>query len=80
MVDPPLARLVIHIKVLQIVVKVYATGAQVPPEQRGVGGEDGGDVNVSFPAQRDSETCLPLVEVGDDGRREVTGGELGARR
>ena len=32
-----------------------------------MGGEDGSNVDVTFPAERDGESDLPLVEVGDNG-------------
>lgn len=53
MVDTPLSSFMIHIKVLKIVVKVDGTGTQVSTEQRGVGGKDGGHVDVSFSTERD---------------------------
>lgn len=36
-----------------------------------MGGEDSGHVDMSFPAQGDSETGLPLVEVGDNRLCEI---------
>lgn len=76
MVDTPLASLVINIKVLQVVVEIDRSGTQVSSEQRRVGGEDGGHVDMTFPAQGDGETGLPLVEMGDDGRGPVVRSEL----
>ena len=38
-----------------------------------MGDEDGGDVDAAFAAERDRETSLPLVEVGDDGLVELVG-------
>lgn len=32
-----------------------------------MGGEDGSDVDMSLPTERNGESDLPLVEVGDDG-------------
>lgn len=55
-VDATLASLVVDIKVGEVVVEVDASGTEVPAEEGGVGGEDGGDVECSPPAQRDSDT------------------------
>lgn len=38
--------------------------------------QDGGHVDVSLPAERNCESNLPLVEVGDDGLRALAGREL----
>jgi hypothetical protein len=67
MVDAALAGLVVDVKVGEVVVKVDGAGAEVAPEEGGMGGENGGDVDLSLPAQGDGEAGLPLVEVGDDG-------------
>jgi hypothetical protein len=75
-VDTPLPGLMIDIKVLQIVVKVDATRAEIPSQQSSVGCENGSDVDVTLPAERDSETGLPFMEMSDDGGGKVTSGEL----
>lgn len=75
-VDTTLASLVIDVKVLKVVVKVDAARAEVSSEQSGMGGKDGGDVDVSLSAQRDSKSGLPLVEVSNDGGRSVVADEL----
>lgn len=54
MVDTSLPGLVVNVKVLEVVVEVDASGTEVSTEEGGVGGEDGGDVNVSLSAQGDS--------------------------
>ena len=38
--------------------------------------KDGGNVNVTLSAQRNSKTRLPLVEVGNYGSRQLTRGVL----
>jgi hypothetical protein len=76
MVDTPLPCLVINVKVLEIVVEVHTAGAEVSPEEGGMGGEDGGDVDVSFAAEGDGEPGLPFVEVSDDSGRGVMTDEL----
>lgn len=35
-------------------------------------GENGGDVDMAFATERDGETSLPFVEVGDNGGGELT--------
>lgn len=80
-VDSTLARLVVDVEVGQVVVEVNRSSAEVATEESGVGGEDGGNVNVTLAAEGDSETGLPLVKVGDDGlaalaRRELYRGWL----
>ncbi len=70
-VDATLAGLVVYVEVLQIVVEIDAASAEVSTEESGMGGEDGGYVDVTLPAERDGKTCLPLVEVGDDGTRSL---------
>ena len=57
MVDPSFAGLVIDVKVLKIVVKVDGAGAEVSPEESGVGGKDGGDVDATFSAEGQGNTC-----------------------
>lgn len=76
MIDSSLSGFLVYIKVLEVVVEVDASGAEVSSEQGGVGGEDGRDVDVSLSAERNGETGLPLVEMSDDGRLGVVDGEL----
>ena len=54
MINSALSSFVIHVKVLQVVVKVDGACAEVSAQEGGVGGEDGGDVNVPFPTERNS--------------------------
>lgn len=77
MVDTPLTGLVIYVKVLQVVVEIDGTGAEVSSEKSGVSGEDGGDVDVSLPAERDREPCQPLVEMCNDRFGPLLGHKLG---
>lgn len=48
MVDATLARFRIHVEILQVVVEVYRTGAEVSSQKRGVSGEDGGHIYPSL--------------------------------
>ena len=66
MVDTTLSSFVVYVEVREVVVEVYGAGAKVTSEQRGVRSENGGDVDMSFAAQRDGEPSLPLVEVRND--------------
>lgn len=58
--------LVVHIKILEIVIKVDRASTEIATEKSGVGSKYGGDVNVSFSAKRDSNASLPFVKVDDD--------------
>lgn len=66
-VDAALARLGVHVKVLQVVVEVDGAGAEVAPEQRRVRREDGRHVDAALLAEGQGDTREPFVEVGDDG-------------
>ena len=70
-IDAALSCLVIDVEVLEVVVKVDGACAEVAAEEGGVGGEDGGDVDVSLAAEGDGEAGMPFVEVGDNGAVEL---------
>ena len=67
MIDSTFACFVVDVEVLEVVVEVYASGAEVAAEEGCVGCEDGADVDVALSAEGDGEACLPFVEVCDDG-------------
>ena len=71
MVNAALAGLLVDVKVLEVVVEIDRAGAEVAAEEGGVGGEDGGDVDVSLAAEGDGKAGLPFVEVGDNGAVEL---------
>jgi hypothetical protein len=75
-VNSAFARFVVHVKVLQIVVKVDGTRTQIASKKSSVRGEDGGDVDVSLPAEGDRKACLPFVEVGDNRCGRLSGNVL----
>jgi hypothetical protein len=75
-VDTPLSSLVVDIKVLQVVVEINTSSTQVPSQQSSVGGENGSDVDMPFPAKSNSETSLPFVEMGYDCSVLLSGCEL----
>ena len=52
---------------VNIIIKVDVAGAQMSPEDGGVGGEDGGNVGVTESGDEQSDAGIPFVEVGDDG-------------
>ena len=66
-VDATFACLVIDVEVLQVVIEVDTSSAEVPTEERRMCCEYSRDIDMSFAAKWYGETCLPLVEVRDDG-------------
>lgn len=76
MVNPTLAGFVVDVEILEVVVEIYGSGAEVASEEGCVCSEDGTDVDVPFSAQRDRQTGLPFVEMCDDGGGEVGGDVL----
>ena len=75
-VDSTFSGLVINVEVLEVVVEVDRASTEVPPEEGGVGGEDGGYVYVTLATEWDCKACLPLVEVRDDSLVEPMGDVL----
>lgn len=75
-VDAALARLGVDVEVLQVVIEVDGAGAEVAPEEGGVGGEDGRYVDAALLAQGEGDAGEPFVEVGDDGLFLFVGDEL----
>ena len=47
-VDLSLAGLHIHVEMLEVVVEVHGSGAEVPAQQRGVGREHGGHLDIDL--------------------------------
>jgi hypothetical protein len=76
MVYSSFAGFVINIEILQIVVKVDGTGAEVSSEERGMGCEDGCDVDAAFSAEGESDTSKPFVEMGNDSSLGLVGNKL----
>lgn len=70
-VDAALAGLVIDIEVLHVVVEVDGACAEVSTEERRVGCEDCGHVDMTLSAERDGEAGLPLMEMSDDASSEI---------
>ena len=59
--------LMVDVKVLEVVVKVDGSGAEISAEKRGMGGEDCRDVEMALSAERDGYAGLPFMEMGNDG-------------
>jgi hypothetical protein len=72
MVDSALACFMIDIKVLQVVVEINAASTEVPTEKRRVRREYRGDVDMSLTAKGDGQPSLPLVEMCNDSRVELS--------
>ena len=72
MIDSTFACFVVDVEVLKVVIEVDASRAKVSAEQCGVSCEDGGNVDVTFSEKRNSETCLPFMEMGYDSSFELT--------
>ena len=70
-VDTALSRFVVDIEVLEIVVEVDGAGTEITTEQGSMGGKHRCDIDVPLAQERDGETSLPLVEVGDHGLVEL---------
>ena len=79
-VDTSLSSFVVNIEILQVVVEVDASSTQISTEQGCVSSEDGGHVDVSLSAKRNSQTSLPFVEMGNDSCLGLTGRELPSAR
>jgi hypothetical protein len=72
MVDTTLASFMINVEVLQVIVKVNTSSAEITAQECSMSREHGGQVDMSLPAERDREARLPFVEVGDDGLLKIT--------
>ena len=68
-INTALACFVIHVKILKVVVKVDGACAEVATEEGCVGGKHGDNIYVSLATERNGETGLPFVEVGNDSGR-----------
>ena len=66
-VDSTLACLRIYVEMLQVVVEIHGTCAEVAAEEGGVCGEDGRAINAPLFAERDGHSGQPFVELSNDG-------------
>lgn len=70
-VDPAFACFVIDIEILQVVVKINGARAEITSKQCCVGRKNSRNIDVSFAAQRNGKSSLPLMEMCDDSLREL---------
>ena len=63
MVNTAFSCLVIYVKVLEVVVEVDASGAEVSAEEGCVSSKDCCDVDVTFATERNGKASLPFVKV-----------------
>ena len=70
-VDATFASFMINVEILKIVVEVDRAGTEITAEQGSMGGKHRCDIDVPLAQERDGETSLPLVEVGDHGLVEL---------
>lgn len=75
-IDSSLSGFMVDIKILQIVVKINGTGTEIAAEERCVGCEHSGDVDMSLTAKGDGDTCLPFMEVCNNSCCQLTGNVL----
>ena len=65
-VNPSLSSLGIHIEVLKVVIKINGTSTEVTTEESSMGGEDRRNVNAPLPAEWETDTSKPFVEMRND--------------
>jgi hypothetical protein len=62
-VNTVFSSLVVDVKVLEVVVEIDASGAEVSAEESCVSSKDGCDVDVTFATERNGKASLPFVKV-----------------
>jgi hypothetical protein len=67
MVDAALSGLSVHIKVLEVVVKVNGACAKIASEEGSVCGKDGRNIYPSLLTEGKGNTGQPFVELSNDG-------------
>ena len=65
-VDLPLARLYVHVEVLEVVVEVHGSSTQVSAQESGVSREYGGHLHLPQAEHDEGDARHPLVEVCQD--------------
>ena len=73
MVYAALSGFVVNVEVLDIVIKVNIARGEVTAKESSVCCEHCRDIDATFPADGDGDTCLPFVEVSDDSSIELPG-------
>ena len=76
MIDASLSSFMIDIEILQIVIEINGTGTEITAEEGCMCREYGSDVDMSLTAKGDGDTCLPFMEVCNNGCCQLTGDVL----
>jgi hypothetical protein len=66
----------VDIKILQIVIEINGSGTEIAAEERCMRCEYSSDVDMSLTAKGDGDTCLPFMEVCNNGCCQLTGDVL----
>ena len=72
MVNAAFTCLVIDVEVLEVVVKINATRAEVATQKGCMGCENSGDIDVTFPAEGDRHANLPFVKMSYHGLLQLS--------
>ena len=65
-VDTTFTSLRIHVKILEIIVKVNRSSTEISPKESSMGCEDRGDINSSLLSERKCHTCKPFMKMSDN--------------
>lgn len=76
MVNASFAGFVVDIKVLQIIIEIDGSCAEVSSEESGVGGEYRRDINSTFSAKGKCNSSKPFMEMSNDGFRSLVRDKL----
>jgi hypothetical protein len=69
----------IDVEILQIVIEINGTGTEVAAEKCCMCCEYGSDIDMSLTAKGNGDTCLPFMEMGNNGCCQLTGDVLSYR-
>jgi hypothetical protein len=75
-VDATLASLCIYIEILEVVIEVDRTCAEISPKNCSVCRKDGSDVDSALLAQREGDSSQPFVELRNNGSSLLVVGVL----
>lgn len=70
-IDTTLSGFVVDVKVLEIVIEIHGSCAEISSKKGSMCGEDCGDVDVALSAQGYSQTRLPFVKMGNHGSGQL---------
>lgn len=71
-IDPSFSCFMVDIEVLEVVIEVDGTSAEVSAEQGGMRCKYCRYVDMALTTERDSEASLPFMEMGNDGGVKLT--------